>query len=81
MTRFLADACLRDAIVSGCLRSEPAIDYHSANDASLAEVPDPEVLALAAPGGFNSGEDQANSPWIAVISELSWERRVRGGIG
>jgi predicted nuclease of predicted toxin-antitoxin system len=51
MTRFLADACLCDAIVSGCLRREPAIDFLSANDANLAEVPDPEVLALSAAEG------------------------------
>src|SRR5450759_1601158 len=48
MIRFLADASLRGAIVSGCLRREPAIDFLSANDANLTEVPDPEVLALAA---------------------------------
>src|SRR5580692_5250703 len=48
MIRFLADASLRDAIVSGCLRREPAIDFLSANDANLEGVPDPEVLALAA---------------------------------
>jgi len=48
MIRFLADASLRDAIVSGCLRREPAIDFLSAHDASLVGVPDPEVLALAA---------------------------------
>ena len=48
MIRFLAAASLRDAIVSGCLRREPAIDFLSTNDATLAGVPDPEVLALAA---------------------------------
>jgi hypothetical protein len=48
MIRFLADASLRDAIVSGCLRREPGIDFLSANDAKLEGVSDPEVLALAA---------------------------------
>jgi hypothetical protein len=48
MIRFLADASLHDAIVSGCLRREPTIDFLSANDANLEGVPDPEVLALAA---------------------------------
>jgi hypothetical protein len=43
MIRFLADASLRDAIVSGCLRREPAIDFLSANDAKLEGVSDPEV--------------------------------------
>lgn len=51
MIRFLADASLRDAIVSGCLRREPAIDFLSATDANLAGVHDPEVLALAAAEG------------------------------
>ena len=47
MIRFLADASLNHAIVSGCLRREPAMDFLSANDANLQGVPDPEVLALA----------------------------------
>jgi hypothetical protein len=48
MIRFLADASLRDAIVRGCLRREPGIDFLSAKDAKLEGVPDPDVLALAA---------------------------------
>ena|ERR1017187_3930334 len=48
MVRFLADADLNHAIVSGCLRREPAMDFLSANEANLQGVPDPEVLALAA---------------------------------
>jgi hypothetical protein len=48
MIRFPADASLNHAIVSGCLRREPAIDFLSANDAGLEGLPDPEVLALAA---------------------------------
>ena len=48
MIRFMADADLNDAIVGGCRRREPAIDFMSANDANLEGVPDPEVLALAA---------------------------------
>jgi len=51
MIRFLADASLRDAIVSGCLRREPAIDFLSAREANLAGVPDPDMLALAAAEG------------------------------
>jgi hypothetical protein len=38
---------LHDAIVTGCLRREPAIDFLSANGARLEGVSDPEVLALA----------------------------------
>ena len=48
MIRFMADADLNDAIVSGCRRRDPAIDFLSANDANPEGVPDPDVLALAA---------------------------------
>jgi hypothetical protein len=48
MIRFLADADLNDAIVSGCLRREPTIDFLSANDAKLQGLTDPEVLLIAA---------------------------------
>jgi hypothetical protein len=47
MIRFLADANLHGAIVTGCLRREPAIDFLSANEAKLEGVSDTEVLALA----------------------------------
>jgi hypothetical protein len=43
----LADASLHGAIVTGCLRREPAIDFLSAHEASLEGVPYPEVLAFA----------------------------------
>jgi hypothetical protein len=47
MVRFLADASLHGAIVTGCLRREPAIDFLSAHEARLEGVPDPAVLAFA----------------------------------
>ena len=47
MVRFLADASLHDAIVTGCLRREPTIDFLSAHEARLEGVPDPNVLAFA----------------------------------
>jgi hypothetical protein len=34
MIRFLADADLNHAIVTGCLRREPAMDFLSANEAN-----------------------------------------------
>jgi len=46
--RFLADASLRGAIVRGCRRREPTMDFLSAHEAQPAGVPDPDVLALAA---------------------------------
>src|ERR1700722_417909 len=69
MIRFLADADLNDAIVSGCVRRESAIDFLSANAANLQGVRDPEVLALAA-GRFGLrrvGEpDRKNSAAVTV---------------
>src|SRR5450755_2604252 len=47
MIRFLADASLHDAIVTGCLRREPTIDFISAHQAKLEGISDAEVLALA----------------------------------
>ena len=46
--RFLADADLNKAIVSGVLRREPSIDFLSACVAGLRAMTDAEVLALAA---------------------------------
>ena len=48
MIRFMADADLKDAIVEGCRRLEPAINFLSSNDTNLEGVPDRIVLALAA---------------------------------
>ena len=46
--RFLADADLNRAIVSGVLRREPSLDFLTAQAAGLRRMNDPEVLALAA---------------------------------
>ena len=51
MVRFLADASLHHAIVSGCLRREPAIDFLSAHLGKLEGIPDSGVLAIAAEQG------------------------------
>ncbi len=51
MVRFLADASLRHAIVTGCVRREPAIDFLSAHAAKLHGVSDPGVLDIAADQG------------------------------
>ena len=48
MVRFLADASLHHAIVTGCLRREPAMDFASARAAKLEGMSDLQVLALAA---------------------------------
>jgi hypothetical protein len=46
--RFLADADLNKAIVSGLLRREPAIDFLTAHAAGPRKMQDPEVLMIAA---------------------------------
>jgi len=46
--RFLADADLNRAIVSGVLRREPSLDFLTAQAAGLRGMSDLEVLALAA---------------------------------
>ena len=46
--RFLADADLNEAIVSGVLRREPSLDFLTAHASGLRRMTDPEVLALAA---------------------------------
>ncbi|MGB7552872.1 MAG: DUF5615 family PIN-like protein [Candidatus Korobacteraceae bacterium] len=49
--RFLADADLNKAIVTGVLRREPSVDFLTAHAAGLRRMTDPEVLALAAEQG------------------------------
>ena len=49
--RFLADEDLNRAIVSGVKRRAPWVDFLSAQDASIAAMPDADVLALAARDG------------------------------
>jgi len=46
--RFLADADLNKAIVTGVLRREPAVDFLPAHAAGLRGMQDPAVLSLAA---------------------------------
>lgn len=46
--RYQADADLNQAIVTGVLRREPAIDFQTAFAAGLEGVEDSEVLEIAA---------------------------------
>jgi hypothetical protein len=43
--RFLADADLNKAIVTGILRREPLLDFLTAHAAGLRGMNDPEVLS------------------------------------
>jgi Domain of unknown function (DUF5615) len=49
--RFQADADLRQAIVTGAIRRQPALDFRSPNEAGLEGIKDPDVLAIAARDG------------------------------
>jgi predicted nuclease of predicted toxin-antitoxin system len=49
--KFLADASLNRAIVTGVMRAERSIDFLTASAAQLAGVPDEEVLAIASRAG------------------------------
>jgi hypothetical protein len=49
--KFQADADFRHPIIKALRRRQSAIDFQSADDASLRGLPDPEVLALAAKEG------------------------------
>jgi hypothetical protein len=46
--RFMADADLKGAIVRGCRRQEPTMDFLSASDVNLDRLSDPDVLGIAA---------------------------------
>lgn len=48
--RFLADADLNKAIVTGVLRREPSVDFLTANAAGLRGMKDDQVLAYGATG-------------------------------
>jgi hypothetical protein len=49
--RFQADADLKQVIVKAVRRREPTIDFQTATQASLAGLPDHEVLARTANDG------------------------------
>ncbi len=49
--RFLADADLKQAIVTGTIRRQPNIDFQSAIAAGLEGKKDSEVLSIAAKEG------------------------------
>ncbi len=46
--RFLADADLNKAIITGVVRREPSVDFLTAEAAGLRSLKDPQVLDLAA---------------------------------
>ena len=81
--RFLADADLKGAIVSGLRRLEPAVDFLSAQEALLEGLDDLTVLATAAQEGrilvshdfgtmpkhFRDFSAQQPSPGVFLLSQ------------
>lgn len=73
MPRFQADNDLRSAIRTGVLRSEPAIDFRSAQTALLDGVPDEIVLQIcAAENRILVSHDVRTMPGVL-------ERHIRSG--
>ena len=81
--RYQADADLNEDIVTGVQRRVPEIDFQTAHEAQLANLPDPKVLAQAAQEGrilvthdrrtmpthFGQFIENHNSPGLIVISQ------------
>ena len=81
--RFQADENLNEDVVTGVLRRVPEIDFEFANDAGLYNLPDLEVLAIAArderilithdrrtmPGHFARFIETQTSPGVFIISQ------------
>ena len=81
--RFLADADLKRAIISGVKRREPAVDFQTAQAAALEKLDDPDVLAIAAregrilvshdfgtmPRHFQDFVSRQESPGVFLISQ------------
>jgi hypothetical protein len=81
--RFLADADLKRAIVSGLKRREPDIDFQSAQAAGLEGLADAEVLSIGAkedrilvshdfgtmPRHFQNFISNRSSPGVFLISQ------------
>jgi hypothetical protein len=80
---FQADADLNEDIVTGVLRRVPEIDFQTAGEAELENLPDPDVLTLAAqegrilvthdrrtmPAHFGQFIENQESPGLIVISQ------------
>ena len=88
--RFQADSNLNEDIVSGVLRRVAEIDFQTADEAGLASLSDPEVLAGAAREGrivvthdrrtmplyFAAFIETRSSPGVFVVSQKANVLRV-----
>jgi predicted nuclease of predicted toxin-antitoxin system len=69
--RFLADHDLRNAIVRGVVRREPAVDFLLARDVGVHERPDDEVLRFAAQHGLIVVSHDVNTMSAAAYARLT----------
>ena len=81
--RFQADADLNHRIVQGLRRREPSVDFLSAHDGEVIDLPDPVVLEIAAAAGrilashdrktmpahFAQFSTHASSPGLIIVSQ------------
>ena len=81
--RYQADADLNEDIVAGVQRRAPEIDFQTADEAELENLPDPDVLVLAAqegrilvthdrrtmPAHFGQFIENHKSPGLIIISQ------------
>jgi hypothetical protein len=87
---FQADADFNEDIMAGVLRRLPEIDFQNANEAKLARLSDPEVLAQAAAEGriliahdrktvplhFGRFIQAHSSPGVLIVSQKAEALRV-----
>jgi hypothetical protein len=76
--RFLADNDLNDAIVRGTSRREPKIEFVRLRDLGLENLPDPDVLHMAAREGWIVISHDVNSMTAAAYDFLAAEQRLAG---
>lgn len=81
--RFQADADFNYKIVVGLRRREPSVDFLSAHEGGVVNMPDPEVLRIAAqsgrvlvshdrktmPGHFARFRQTQSSPGLIIVSQ------------
>ena len=91
--RFQADADLHRPIIAGIKRREPTVDFRTAQEARLAGLDDPTVLAMAANEGrllvshdgstmpehfANFIETRTSSGVILISQDLSYRQAIEG---
>ena len=69
--RFQADADFNHKIVVGLRRREPSVDFRSAYEGGVVDIPDADVLRIAAESGrihFVRFRETRSSPGLIIVS-------------